>query len=243
MTNLHDTYIDCSRGIAVPQHGFVLWWNARAMCTSLKTWLFRLLGYTVTFRSTTTGWTVRGQSVHLALGLLPGYEPQQHAHLFQFVVVKHPLARLASHFRQQAHCPGPRLHLDTRGPLLNEWPGGTFRRYVEMLVDVPQEYVDPHVRRQGCGLPSLDAVVRSERLKRDWPPVMRRVGLPEGAYPPLCNKSPLTPAVPCCADWPIEQFAETNARPPWHCFYDGALKRLAQQYYCSDFERFGYALR
>ena len=64
--------LDCHRGIVVPQHRFVAWWNARAMSTSLKAWLLGLFGLSVTYDN---GWKVRGESVHDAIRRLPCYNP------------------------------------------------------------------------------------------------------------------------------------------------------------------------
>jgi len=238
--------IDASRSMVVPEHGFVLWFHPRSMSTSLKAWVLELLGYEVVATGGTPAWTVEGRSIHAARDLAPSYDPQLHEDFFHFTVVKHPLARLASHFRQQAHVvKAHRLHLDTRYEPLNEWPEGTFRKYVEKLVNVPQEYVDPHVQQQSWPIPANHVfVVQSEHLNRDWPNAV--TALAAAGRPPRHNVSRQTPPDTYlggyCADWPIRWFAERDCWPRWEVFYDDTLLGLAAEHYRPDFERFGYGV-
>ena len=241
--NDSDPFAEANRikSIAVPEHGFVLWWHPRSMCTSLKAWALRLCGYEVV-QPPGSNWMVKDETVHIAVHRLLQYDPSQHGDLLHFSVVKHPLSRLASHFSQQTRDQtDQRLYLDYRKPPLGRWPGGTFRRYVDLLVNVPQEFVDNHVQRQSYMLPDEVFIVRSERLKEEWPPLMRRLGMLE-ELPPRYNVTPTTDHAECCADWTIQELFEREARPKWRHFYDRELLEKAALHYQEDMVRFGYGL-
>jgi len=147
---------------------WVLWWHAKAACTSLKSWYLDLCRFRVA-RNALGQWGVGQSSVHNFVGPRGShFDPDRHRNYFHWTVVRHPLARIVSHWDQQG--------VDKLGSLAE---------YVRELVVLGPDGQDIHVMPQVLGLwgLSMHAVLRLEEIGEAWPRMMRFLGLPDDPLP------------------------------------------------------------
>jgi hypothetical protein len=229
------------RALIDERRGFVLWWQPKAACASLKCWFAKLKGFHI-MRFNGGPWSVAEtqESIHSFIVSQPLFDPVVHSHLYQVAVVRNPFSRIVSQFRTRIRADGTWTGIiDTR-----ETSSGvscdTFREFVHAIRDTPRQFLEHHLSHYQPG-PSvrLDAILSLEHLNFQWPEFQRRIGLPAK---PLINRnrSWRTRRIRCCADMPCARLAKEHLRPPWECYYDDAIKRIVARKYREDFLRFGY---
>lgn len=224
--------MDISRSLVSTQHKFVLWWHQKAACTMLKVWFATLLGHEVEYNP---GPQVNRKSIHNIV--FPHFKTDSHPGYFHFTVVRNPLARLVSVYRQQVG--KPEFNVDSGRPRIQQ-TYSSFRDFMGIVCSTPPERLEAHRSPQWPavkGVP-LDAVVHLERLEAEWPPVAERIGVADHPLPnlPIEWHMPKTEIVGCCADWPPERFQEENIRPHWQSYYDETLRAVAELRFADDLE-------
>lgn len=224
------------------KRGFVLWWHAKAGCTSLKSWYMETMGQPAP-ELLGSPMLPDGTSVHGACENMPHYNPKKHANLIHFTVVRNPLPRLVSHFRQQIAAQpqpgwraGPAWNLDTgRAPQRQYYC--TFREYVGVICSVPDYRLESHVHPYSHTLKGLPSVleIHLEEIDQSWPDLLRALGLlPQ----PLAWRMPtIYTTTEFCGDWLLKRFP-VNVMPQWQCYYDTELQQQVREKYHEDFERF-----
>ncbi len=218
--------------------GFVLWWHAKAGCTSLKAWYLETMGEPVPdeLRSPIIS---QDLSVHQACDDMPRYEAEKHAKLIHFTVVRNPFSRLVSHFRQQVSA-GPLGLLDI-DKTLQQQRYDSFRQFVGVVCGTPEHRMESHIMPYSRVLRGvcLHAILPLEKIDDGcgWLALMRALELPQ-KYLAWRMRTPHTDDTAFCGDWPSERFREDYSRPAWPCYYDDTLRQQVKEKYHDDFERF-----
>lgn len=154
-------------------HRFVLWWHAKSGCTTLKVWYLDLFGYQCEQINDGTHnmWAANGESVHSRIHQWKNkFNPKEHENYFHFTVVRHPLARLVSHWDQQVTSGTEKRSL---------------ARYIQYVVAEPQATVDPHIARQHARLADvkMNLWIRLEEINNYWLGLMDFLQLPAKPLP------------------------------------------------------------
>lgn len=221
------------RSLVHHQQQFVVWHHPKCASTTVKSWFCAAMGDESVWQD---GRRVHGQSIHDWVSQYPhAYPEQPYPDYFHFTVVRHPLARLASHYRQQVQSPdGPAYTLRPRMSA-GDQIFDTFRDFCEIVLFTDPSDLDPHCAPicpalQGV---TLDRVLYTDTMNATWS------SLPITPNPvlPGTGSRPTEPAR-CCVDWPSGRFRETEARPPWTCYYDAALRSDMEDYFREDIARF-----
>lgn len=151
---------------------------------------------------------------------------------FHFTVVRHPLARLVSHYRQQIDGQPAFSLIEDRS--IGGQTYDTFRDFAELVLLNNPNSLDAHVAPMFPAIDGirLDMSLTTTSMNHMWNtlPIQGNVPLPDRG-----RKD--TKMVSCCADWPSERFLETNERPPWQCYYDSDLRKDAIAYFSQDVSR------
>ncbi len=232
------------RSFVNEQRRFVMWTHPKCASTSLKSWFGKTLGYRVAPNENGVWCFWRGplpadpddHTVHQMAGSFPHYRPEIHLDFFHFTVVRNPLARLVSHYRQEADfAPSPAYNLILNKPP-EEQRYDTFRQFAEIILGTPPEDLNPHVAPLSPSLEGapLTRTLRLEEIDAEWPPLMRQLGLPDD---PLVNRWPRNRLRGCCVDWPQERFFQAGLRPDWQDYYDPPLRKAVCDCFREDLER------
>jgi len=211
------------RSLVCEQYRFVLWWHPKAACSSLKKWFYLVEN--------------NGKSppsdIHVYYNRhAVKYRCDKYGGFFHFTVVRHPLARLVSHYRQQIRAPA--FNLDLSRPRIQQ-AYSSFREFIGIVCSTPDERLNAHVAPQWPAIEDveMDAIYRLENISRHCPLLsgagVPEYGLPEGSLPQVNIDE-------CCADWREEQFRQSDIRPRWQHYYDETLRSLVRFRFSSDFK-------
>ena len=155
-----------------------------------------------------------------------------------FLIVRHPLTRLASAFRNKLQS-GTRtgeyfikeyakiISIKARGSWTSGDPDPTFPEFVKYLIKSKVQFFDEHwmpisLRCRVCQL-SYDFILHYEDLQSDWAQFLRQVNITESIRLPWENRG----------DGDISNYYQSISREDLHSLYDK---------YEADFLMFGYSI-
>ena len=155
-----------------------------------------------------------------------------------FLIVRHPLTRIASAFRNKLE-PGTRtgeyfikeyakiISSRARGSWTAGDPDPTFPEFVKYLIKSKIQYFDEHwmpvaLRCRVCQV-SYDFILHYEDLQSDWAQFLREVNITENIRLPWKNKG----------EGDISSYYHNISREDLHSLYD---------VYEADFRMFGYSI-
>lgn len=224
------------------KYKFVLFWNGKCACTTLKKFFVKSI-------NDTNGFNIKEKDLHLYIMkyyLENEINKKEILNSFKkIIVVRNPFSRLVSFYTNKFIINNQPIIIDKREPPINP-KKYSFNELISLLIKIPFSCLEHHLIPQSWQKDNLkfNYVIKMENMKKEMESFLKnnkidvefnfgeKIGGHDTKYDNNNNKK--------CYDMKPDEFNKNNI-PEYQYFYNKALIDEVLRYYEKDFKKFNYS--